>query len=61
MTRYNVSFEKNGIYQSNLVETNKTPVEIGLYYKDVEKANHVFGIDLATADDERPGKPVVKI
>ncbi|MBR2212772.1 MAG: hypothetical protein IJ896_15220 [Fibrobacter sp.] len=61
MKRYNVSFEKNGVYQSNLVETDKSPVEIGLYFRDVKKASHVFGVDFATRDDERPGKPVLKI
>lgn len=61
MNRYNVSFKKNGIYQTNLVETDKSPVDVGLYYRDVEKADHVFGVDYATADDERPGKPIVRI
>lgn len=59
--KYNVSFCKNGIYQSNLVETEKSPVEIGYYFRDIKKADNVLGVTVATADDERPGKPVINI
>lgn len=61
MKKYNVTFEKNGVCQTNFVETDKSPVDVGLYYRDVKKVTHVFAVDYATADDERPGKPIVRI
>lgn len=61
MTKYNVSFIKNGVPQTNLIETDKSPVEIGHYFRDVKHAEFVCGITIATADDERPGKPCTRI
>lgn len=61
MTKYNVSYERNGICQTCLVQTNESPVFIGQYFKDVKKADHVYGVEIATADDERPGKPCIEI
>ena len=58
---YEVSFQRNDVPQSNLVETEKSPVDVGLWYRDVHKATHVFAVKIATADSMRPGKPVVKI
>lgn len=61
MTTYNVSFLKNDVYQSNLVKTSKSPVEIAQYFIDVKHVHEVLGINIATADDNRPGKPVLEI
>ena len=61
MTLYNVSFKKNGVYQTNLIETDKSPVDVGFYYRDIEKTSHVFNVDFATEDDDRPGKQIIRI
>lgn len=60
MKKYNVSFERNGVYQTNIVETDKSPADIEAYYKNKKKTN-VFGVNPMTQDDVRPGKPVVRI
>lgn len=61
MAMYEVSFLKNGVYQNNIVNTNKSPVEIGHYFKDVIKSDHVTGISIAVADSMKPGKPIITI
>lgn len=60
MKMYDVSFLKNEIYQSNIVKTDKSPVEVALYFKDVKQAK-VLSVDEATADDLKPGKPILQI
>lgn len=60
MKLYEVGFIKNEIYQVNLVSTDKSPVEVGHYFRDVKNAN-VLSVDEATADDLRPGKPIIQI
>lgn len=59
--KYNVSFIKNNVPQTNFIETDRSPVDIGHYYRDVKKVDYVCGITIATADDERPGKPCIKL
>lgn len=61
MTKYNVSYEHNGVFQTCFVKTNQSPVFIGHYFKEVKAADHVYGVSIATADDERPGKPCIEI
>lgn len=58
---YEVDFLKNGVCQSHIVKTSKSPVEIGHYYRDVKHVDHVTGITVATADSMKPGKPIVTI
>ena len=58
---YEVTFEKNEVCQSNLVETEKSPVEIGHYFRDVKKTTYVFAIKIATSDSMRIGKPIIKL
>ena len=61
--RYNVSYEMNNVYQNCLVETDHDLQE----NKDLIAqrlritVDKVFGIKIATPDDERPGKPVINI
>lgn len=61
MKQYNVSYQKNGVFQTCLVKTNQSPVFVGHYFRDVRKATHVYAVDIATADDMRPGKPCIEI
>lgn len=61
MNIYEVSFVKNGIYQCNLVKTEKSPVEVGHYFRDERKVESVLGVYDATADDMKPGKPFYQI
>lgn len=58
MNVYEVSFLKNGVYQSNLVKTEKSPVDIGLWYKENKPDTQVIGISIATSDSMRPDKPI---
>lgn len=47
MTTYIVTYWKNGETHDKEITTNMSPVEIGLYFKEVEKTDKVFGIKLA--------------
>lgn len=60
-TTYNVSFLKNNVYQAHIVESNKSPAKIARYYRKVKRVNNVLGISLATADNIKPGKPIITI
>lgn len=59
MKEYIVGFIKDNIYQSNIVRTEKSPVEVGLYYKDL--SDHVYSVDYATPDNMKPGIPIINI
>ena len=61
MKKYNVSYEKSGIFQTCLVQTNLSPDYIEYYFREVRKAGQVYGVEIATRDDERPGKPCIEI
>ena len=58
---YEVSFLKNGIYQSNIVKTKKSPVDIGLWYKENKPDASIIDISIATLDSIKPGKPTIII
>lgn len=58
MKQYEITFGKNEIYHANIVLSDKSPVEIGLHYK--EKGYNVFDIRLSTARP-KPGQPVIEI
>ena len=58
---YEVSFLKNGVYQANIVKTEKSPVEIGLWYKENKPDTKVIGISIAISDSMKPGKPIIAI
>jgi hypothetical protein len=51
----------NPIYSANIVITNLSPVDVGLWYKENKKNVIVIGIDIATKDSIKPGKPVINI
>lgn len=57
---YDVSFEKNGIGQSNLVRTNKDIDTIKDFFKQV-KGCEVYGVRETTPESMKPGKPIVSI
>lgn len=61
--RYNVSYEKNNVYQNCLVESDHNLQENKELIAQRLKvaAGSILGIKIATADDERPGKPVIWI
>lgn len=61
MTVYEVSFLKNSVYQANLVKTDKSPVEIGLWYKENRPDRIITGMSIATSDSIKPGKPFMTI
>jgi len=56
---YNVSFIKNNVFQTNLVNTNHEPQMIKMYFEQI-KGSQVLGIEKARKDDMRPGKPVIE-
>lgn len=56
---YNVTFEKNGVIQSNLIKTYHNERLIRLYFLHTLKADRVFSVEIATDDDMKPGKPVI--
>lgn len=63
MLLINVSLEKNGVYQTRLYKLSKDretwPADIPSH---VEKSGATFiGMNIATADDMRPGKPVIEL
>lgn len=63
MNQYEVSWteEGSGIFHVNIVRTEKSPVEVGLWYKKKNPRVRVGGIRLASASSTKPGMPVVKI
>ena len=61
MKIYEISFSKNHVYQSNLVRTNKSPVEIGLWFKEKYSDIRVTRIAIATVDSMKPGKPFITL
>lgn len=58
---YKVDCLVDGEYQSNLVRTTKSPVEIGRYFKNVKCVDHVVKVLVATADNIESGKAILTI
>jgi len=60
MAKYNVSFIRNGIYQSNLAEAgSKEAVEE--WFAQNKSNARVLTVREAVTDDLRPGKPIIRI
>ena len=60
MTKYNISYQNNGIYQAILVEA-KDEAHAKAYFEEHKPTAEVVGCKVATRDDERPGKPVLTV
>lgn len=60
MTRFNISYERNGVCQTLLI--NAESEELAKAYFMEHKTDATFyGIHEATRSDERPGKPVINV
>lgn len=59
MTNYEVTFERNGIYHSNIVRTEKSPVDVALWYKENKPGTSVLDVSIATSESMKPGKPII--
>ncbi len=59
MTNYEVTFEKDGIFQSNIVSTEKPVDAIVLWYKENKPGTFVHNISIATSESMKPGKPII--
>ena len=57
---YEVAFTKDSIYQTNLVETARTPEEIKEWYLNTHGAFVVLGIRVFSGVP-KPGQPIVRI
>lgn len=63
MDRYEVSFSRKNsdIYQAMIVNTKKSPVEVGLWFKENKPEYSIIGITIATVDSMKPGKSIITI
>lgn len=61
MKMYEVSFKKNDVYQSNIIKTKKSIVDIELWYKENRPDREIIDISIAMEDGIRPGKPIITI
>jgi hypothetical protein len=61
LNMYDASFKRNGVYQSNLVRTDKNVSEIRSWFKENRPDSEILGILFADSDSLRPGKPVIII
>ena len=61
MTNYEVTFERDGIYHSNIIKTEKSPVDIEFWYKDNRPGTVVLNISIATSESMKPGKPIIHL
>ena len=62
--KYEVTFESNGIYHSNLaIADDKEQVE--KYFEEQNKIRNqnrrLINVSVATSDSEKPGKPVIYV
>ena len=60
MTKYNISYQDNGVYQAILIEA-KDEAHAKAYFEEHKPTAEVIGCKAATRDDERPGKPVLTV
>lgn len=60
MTQYNISYQKDGIYQAILVEA-KDEAHAKAYFENHKPTAEIIGCGIATRDDQRPGKPVLTV
>lgn len=60
MGRYNISFERNGICQSNLADASSREA-VEQWFAQHKPDARILNIKEAGADDMRLGKPIIKI
>lgn len=60
MTQYNISYQKNGVYQAILVNA-KDEAHAKAYFESHKPTAEVIGCKVATGEDQRPGKPVLTV
>ncbi len=58
--KYNVSFIRNDVYQSNLAVAESEQA-VNAWFKMYKPDARVLGIGPASSDDEKPGKPCIEI
>ena len=58
--QYEISFNHNGVYQTHIVETDKTPEEIKDWYMTVRNVLIIAGVRAFTGIP-KPGQPIVRI
>ena len=56
LVKYNISYENNGVFQALFIKAPSAD-HARRYFEHRKPAAHICGIDEATRDDERPGKP----
>lgn len=60
MGRYNISFERNGICQSNLADASSREA-VEQWFAQHKPDAKILNIEEAGADDMRLGKPIINI
>ena len=58
--KYNVSYILDDITHANLADAN-SPIAVTAWYKMRHPDAHILDVRPATADDDKPGKPCVRI
>ena len=58
--KFNISHERNGVYQTLLVEAT-TPEIAEAYFKEQKPENRLIGVREARPEDLKPGKPVMVV
>jgi len=60
MRTYEVTFERNGVYQSNLAVA-ENDLNVKNWFNENKKSTRVIAIKEATSDSMKPGKPCITI
>lgn len=60
MKTYEVTYEKDGIYHSNLARA-KDKEAVEKWFAQNKKSVKIIAIEYATSDSMRPGKPCIEI
>lgn len=58
--KYNITFNRNGVYQSNLAIAECT-ASVWAWYKMYKPDAKILDVTPARSDDEKPGKPCIQI
>lgn len=60
MTKFNISYERNGVCQTLLINAESEEIAKA-YFMERKPDATVYGVHEATSSDERPGKPVIDV
>lgn len=60
MTKFNISYERNGVCQTILINAESEEIAKA-YFMERKPDATVYGVHEATSSDERPGKPVIDV